>query len=428
MQISKSAASRLSINQSVRFFSCALLLATTTAHASLTLQEAEVIALEKDPSHLVSRQKAMSLDEQAVADAQLPDPKLKLGMMNFPTDSFERDQEPMTQLQLGVQQAFPPGDSLKYKSARTQSLANVERSKANSQTLNVLRSVRLAWLETYYWMQAADVIRRSKGLFEQLINITRSRYAAGGKNQQDVIQSELEIEKLADRELGFQSMVEQNMASLARWIGPDMAQQSGLDTLPALPALNDFNQLDEGLKRHPTITEEQEMITADQQSVHLAREAYKPKWMLDLTYGERTGENPNGTDRADFLSAMLLLDLPLFTGNRQDRRLAATEHKVTATQMARDSRYLELQTQLQREYSNWQRLSDRVHLHKNRILPRTKDSAEAALKAYQSRSGDFTNLVKARLAVLNSELDLLKLSVDSMKSQAQLLYLQGGKQ
>ena len=48
-----------------------------------------------------------SVQGTVTLSGQLPDPKLKIGVMNLPLDSFERDQEAMTQLQLGLQQAFP---------------------------------------------------------------------------------------------------------------------------------------------------------------------------------------------------------------------------------------------------------------------------------------------------------------------------------
>jgi len=401
-----------------------MLFTSHTLSAGLSLQNAEVIALQKDVSHLIPKQKALALDEQAIADGQLTDPKLKLGLMNFPIDTFDRDQEPMTQLQFGIQQAFPAGDSLKYKSARTQKLADVERSKAKLEMLNVTRSVRLFWLETYYWVQAADVVAKSRSLFDQLVSISRSRYAAGGRNQQDVIQAELELEKLADRELKIQSMQEQNRVSLARWIGFDKIAQADFLSLPTLSNAKTLEEITNILQRHPAISQEQEKVIAGQEAVKLAREAYKSKWMLDVTYGDRTGQNPNGSDREDFLSAMVILNLPLFTENRQDRQLASSEHKVTAAQKMRDSRYQEMEGELQREYTNWLHLGERIELYQNHILPSTKENVEATLKAYQNRRADFTNLAKARLAVLNTELDLLRLIADKMKSQAKLLYLQ----
>jgi hypothetical protein len=50
----------------------------------------------------------------------LPDPKVSLGIMNLPTDTWDLDQEGMTQLKVGVSQMFPRGDSLEIKKDQLQ--------------------------------------------------------------------------------------------------------------------------------------------------------------------------------------------------------------------------------------------------------------------------------------------------------------------
>ncbi|MDH5192028.1 MAG: transporter, partial [Gammaproteobacteria bacterium] len=89
----------------------------------LTLEEAETIALEQDPLVSGLQSSALALSEKAIADATLPDPKMKVGLSSFPTDTFKREQEPMTQVQVGIQQAIPRGDTLAIKSRQTSILS-----------------------------------------------------------------------------------------------------------------------------------------------------------------------------------------------------------------------------------------------------------------------------------------------------------------
>ena len=44
---------------------------------------------------------------------------------------------------------------------------------------------------------------------------------------------------------------------------------------------------------------------------------------MDVTYGGRGGNNPDGSSRTDLLTLMVVMDVPLFTRNRQDRVVAA---------------------------------------------------------------------------------------------------------
>ena len=54
--------------------------------------------------------------EKSVAEGELMDPKLQIGLLNLPTDTFDFDQEPMTQFKVSYIQQFPSGDSRRLPS------------------------------------------------------------------------------------------------------------------------------------------------------------------------------------------------------------------------------------------------------------------------------------------------------------------------
>ncbi len=76
----------------------------------LTVDEYVTQVLERNPS-LSSMASAIEAAEQRVPQAgALPDPMVGLSLMSLPLDTFAFDQEPMTQKQLTLSQAFPaPG-------------------------------------------------------------------------------------------------------------------------------------------------------------------------------------------------------------------------------------------------------------------------------------------------------------------------------
>lgn len=402
-----------------------LLAARMSLAAELTLPEAERLALLHDPQGLSLEAQARALQEQAVADAQLPDPMLKLGAMNLPSDSLSLGQEPMTQLQLGVVQRFPRGDSRKHSAARSRALGEAEQLDAEGRKRSALRAVRLAWLDTYYWLQAAATVRDSQALFLQLVEITHARYAVGGRNQQDVINAELELDLLRDREQDILTSAEEARARLARWVGTDQARAPLPARLPELAEPGAREHILGALASHPSVAAQQARVSAAQQGVELARQAYKPGWSVDLSYGRRSGQNPDGSDRPDFLSAMLMLDVPLFTEQRQDRRLAASQHRKTAALQLRQAKLLDLQQELDVWSAKRTQLRSRIRHYHQRLLPQARNNAAAALNAYQADRGDFTMLMRARITELDTALQALKLRVDHAKAQAQLLYLAG---
>jgi len=293
-----------------------VLLSSNLAFASngtrISLQEAENLAVEQDPRLSEIRLKSDALQERAVAAGTLPDPKLKLGLMNFPTDTFERDQEAMTQIQVGVVQMFPSGDTLQLKSDRMVVNAKGETARATAQQWNVIQQVRMNWLDVYYWQHAAEVVAKNRRLFRQLVKVTESLYAVGRRKQQDVLRAELELGLLDDRETQVTTMVEMTRANLAKLIGQQAAYRPLTEEFPSLPVIPNPADSRERLAQHPLLELEQARIDASQKDVAIARQAYKPAWLLDVTYGFRDGYNPNGSERADFLSAMVMVGMTFF--------------------------------------------------------------------------------------------------------------------
>jgi outer membrane protein TolC len=404
-----------------------LIITSTTLFADeLTLAEAERIALDSD---FVTKQytaRAESLSEQAIADGQLPDPKVKLGMMNFPVNSFDRSQENMTQLQFGIQQSFPRGRTLHYRSLQTLDIANVDEAKAVEQEKKVLRSLRISYLDLYLNDKTESILKQNRNLFTQMLDITQRQYAVGRDNQHDVLRAQLELALMDDRIAEITGAKEIALAELARWIGNVSAQRLLPDEFPKIKPIVSLDEMVSNLTSHPLIQVEDAVVNASEKNIMIAEEQYKPGWMLDFTYGERTGNNLDGSSRDDFASAMIIVDLPIFTDKRQDKRLNASKLQNMASRYSRSDRLLELKRQLEKEHANWKRLGKRHELYETRAVVDAAQNSESTLKAYQNDLTDFTTLMRARLTELNTQLDMLKIRVNRAKSQANLLYFSGG--
>ncbi len=393
------------------------------AEEALTLEQAERTALARDVSAPAIKARAQALSEAAVAAGELPDPKLKLGMMNLPTDSFSRSQEAMTQLQVGVRQAIPPRGTLEARREGMEARSRAEALRAEATRRKVLREVRQAWLEVWYQVEGGRIVDDLRTLFEQLVVVTRDYYAAGRKNQQDVLRAQVELSLLDDRRTRFRTEEEAARAALARWIGEGPANRPLSREFPALPPLPDRASLRAALARHPEVLAANARIEAAQKALAEARARYRPGLMFDVTYGNRVGNNPDGSSRADFLSAMVSLDLPLFTKNRQDRTFSARRQEFEAARLVRDDLIRRLEKSLDADLARLGRLDERIRHYDRKVLPETAQNAEASLAAYRSGVTDFTGLMRARLTELDSRLMALRLRVDRAKAQARLLYL-----
>jgi len=391
------------------------------AEKMLTIEQAVQTALQRDALINVYQSRSSAFKEQAVAEDTLPDPKMKLGVMNVPTDSYALNQEPMTQVQIGIQQMFPRGNSLEIKSQRIASMATLEGARTENQRRKVTQDVRETWLELFYWLNAERVVRENRDLFRKLVLVTKQQYAAGRQKQQDVIRSELELGMLDDRETKITTMLEITRAKLEKYIGRDLSDVE-LDTV--LPLLNVKEQNTNWLEKHPVMNMQQAMVVANEKNIELAKQSYKPSWMLDVTYGKRQ-DAINGAERADFVSAMVVFDLPLFTADRQDKKVAANKFRLNGALNSRDERKRELIKMWQAAQAKELRLSQRIKQYQSLLVPKARENTEAALFAYQSGRSDFTALMRAQITELETQLKELRLKVDAAKTRALLIYLVG---
>lgn len=391
----------------------------------LTLIEAEHLAINTSPELQRFQANSHALHQQSIADGQLQDPQLVAGVSNLPTNSFSFTQEDMTMEPLSVQQTFARGHSLLMKSRQTNALATAEQKKSQEQTLTLLRNVRETWLDLYYSTQAIKVYRNSHLLYKNLLKVSESQYSVGKVNQSDVIQMQLELSKLNDQIIQAEQERSVLLAQLGRWIGDKQASRHLALTIPSWPNPLPLNKLRILIQQHPILTIDAANIEAARHEVGYAKEQYKPGWNLNVGYAKRQGNFADGMRRPDFVAAQVIVDLPFFTANRQDKQLSASYHRLTATKLEQQTHYRDLLQVVNTQYVIWKRLSQRESLYKNELIPEAKQNATASLLAYQNSSTDLTPVLRAYINEINVQLEQLQIQVQHAKVRVALLYYEG---
>ena len=390
----------------------------------LSLAEAESLALQSEPGRASLLAGAEAYQELSIAAGQLPDPKLRTGLANYPLESGNFSTEGMTQIQLGIRQAFPAGNTRAINTQQFQSRALEMHEKAEGRQREVLSAVRNIWLETYYWTRAQQLVNDSRVYFTDLVTISTDLYAVGMKDQQDVLRSELELSRLDDRLINIDKQILRSQAQLSQWIGTQ-ATRPPAASLPDWSKLPSPDSLHTNLLIHPSVKASHARIDVQSSSIDLAKENYKPGWAIDAGYAYRDGRLPNGGSRSDFISVGVTVDLPLFKRNRQDRKLAAAVSQRRAATESHEQLLRGLSSQLDAEVARWESLTRRLDLYESQIIIQTKEQADAALLAYQNNTGDFAEVMRGYIANLNAQLDYDRLQVERAQSYALLANLGG---
>lgn len=388
---------------------------------SLSLAEAEQLAVDRDAERLRLALEAEAQAERAVAAGSLPDPELRLGAANLPVDSFALDAEPMTQVVIGIRQMLPPGDTLDLRTRRGRLLADAIAAMSAARAADVRLAVRSAWLNAQIAAAAQATIATTRDAVAPLLDAAESRYTTGGGRQADFLAAMLRLERLHERALRADERETLARARLGRWLDNLPAELAGAE-LPPPPA---FGEIAAALASHPLVQATEARVAANLANEEIAEESFGPQWGLDFSYGYRQGVDAFGNDRPDFASAMVTMSLPLFTGNRQERELAAARRETRAAEYAREDRLRELATRLDAAWRQHEEASRQLRLIEQTLLPAARQAREAAMSAYADNALPFTDFVDTETDLLDIELRRLELRERIQLARAELAWLAG---
>ncbi len=391
---------------------------------NLKFEEAINTAISNDPWLLGSIHQQKSLDALSVSAGQLPDPKVSVGLVNLATDTFDFSQERMTHLKLGITQQFPRGETRKLRQ---------DQLKLHSSQFPFLRADRMGqitmlvgniWLDLYETQESIRIIKGSRQLFENLVEIAESSYSAAiaKTNQLDIVQAELELSLLDDRLVVLEQNQQMHVAQLSRWLGLNLVKNSAVDR--QLPDLNQTNNeaVDSGqFMYHPAVLSVDKKIESGVVDIELAEQQYKPAWSWNIGYGYRDSD-PTGFDRSDLLSVNVNFDLPLFTSHRQDKGLEAAVESHNALLTEKEDILRKLMAIDEENSQALWGLSKRAKLYLEDLLPQINDSVEIALRAYSSDEGTFDDVIRAQISKLDASLQLLKIQVETQKRALSINY------
>jgi flagellar biosynthesis chaperone FliJ len=420
------------------------------AENSLSLLGAVTAAQSNDPWLVRSEHAQQSVEAMSVAAGSLPDPQMAIALANFPTDTFAIDQEPMTQVKVGVTQMFPKGDTLAIKRRQLEIVGSQFPYQRQDRKAKVVVMVGKIWLEAYKAQESIALIMQDRPLFEQLGDIAEASYssAMGRTRQQDIIRAQLELTRLDDRLTMLRQKKEMAVEQLSEWVSANFRHEylmdiSGTDMrvswsqleldrqLPEVPMLQPLiymqpteaapQLLYEYFSIHPAVSAVDTKIKASDSGVDLARQSYKPGWGVNASYSYRA-DAENGTDRADFVSVGVSFDLPFFTENRQDKQV---ESALANSQSIKTEKWLlirEMIAGFEKARTQLTRLQERQLLYERELLPQMHEQAEASLTAYTRDDGDFAEVVRSRIAELNATIDALEIRVEKQKAVIDLNY------
>lgn len=359
-------------------------------HSSLTLPRALHKVLRNDYPLQRAMLDARAFAAEAESKDVLPDPVVFAALQNIPTDSFDLDQESMTQFRVGVKQMFPKGDS-RTLNRNIVLHAQAEQYLQQKQRILTLRQqTEATWLEAWYWQTSKTLIEKDRIFLTQMLDFMHSVYQLGGNNQSDLLGAELELIRLDDKLLEADRQYKTfryALNTLANEVLNETRLDESLVNLPfkAPPPEDELYAL---LNRHPEFLMLDETIAQQGKKIALSEQDFAPQWGVELSYALRQ-DAPNGMKRADLISAGVSVQLPLFSKPQKSKAVSALKYKQAALENKRLELFKKVRFELENLVQQYRTTVDQRQLYETRILPTLSKQKDSALQSYQSDRGDF---------------------------------------
>jgi len=368
-----------------------------------------------------------SLKEEVSFAGALDDPRLGLGILNLPVDSFSFDQEPMTQKQISIAQKIPWFGKLDLKSQKATLRVIRQQAMLEAKRLELAKKIAVAYYEFGFINRSLEINQRLTEIVGQLLRVAETRYATGHGLQQDVLQAQVEQSKLLDEKI----TLEKRRRTQAYWIN-ELLNRERFRVVELSDNLEFMNlQLDQkeltstALQKNPQLRIKQADIDLAQIEIELAKKDYWPDMDFMVAYGQRD-EDRTGRSLPDFVSGQMIINIPLWQKTRQDPKLVATQKAREAVEKSYQNLVKSLPFQVDALIAEIRDTQENYKLFKEALLLQADQWSRSSQSAYEVGSIEFNTMINAQIRLLRFELQADKYLFDVYQKRTELEELLGG--
>lgn len=405
---------RLHASAVFAFLSAAVVSPVALTAAPLTFDEAITRAVETAPT-LQAEVLGLAAARSAARSADaLPDPKLTLGLDNFPVSgppawSFDRDS--MTMGRIGVMQEFPNAAKLSARLLRANAEIDAAAADKGVQARYVRIGTALAWIDLAYAERRLVAVNGVLSQLGPLLATAPSSVASGSARPAEALDAERSRTELEDRRSEIVAEVSRARAELARWTGDPSPQVLG--DPPAFTI--DPASLRAALERHPTLRALAASAFEAEAEVALARAEKRPDWSLELAYQRRDAEF------GDMVSVGVTIDLPLFPARRQDPMIAAKVAEAGKAFAEQEAARRALAAELDAALADYAMRHDQWMRSRRMLLPLAERQVKLETASYAAGTAVLTDVLRAHVGLADARLTTLDREVAVVRGAARLM-------
>lgn len=409
----------------IRLWLGLLLVFAFSAHAEepLTLAESITLATENQPLLQSLDDAATSSRQAAVAEGQLPDPKIKFGILNLPvtnSDALRFSRDDQTAVNIGISQDIIPLKKREIALKRMEAEADQFHTEQVATARSIERDVAMAWLDVFEAQRKSELYQRIIDEMTAERKTLIARISSNGAQTSEVLRLDNKLSMTKDKHITAQRDERKARAGLARWIGAASLRPISAELPVMMNSLNRDAALAE-IEKHPLLQNAHQSEKVAQFDVDKAQADYQRNWGWEVDYGKRFA------DRSDMLSFQVSMDLQLDRANRQDRRTAEKLVLVEKSRKLTEDRRRELSAELEGALADAEAAVARENEHQAKLIPNAKARLTVAQAAYTAGKQSLSEVWEARRDLIDIEVDHWTILTDRQRAAVKIGYLLNDK-
>ena len=179
------------------------------------------------------------------------------------------------------------------------------------------------------------------------------------------------------------------------------------------------------LQENPQLRVKQADIGIAETEAELAKKDYWPDMDFRVAYGQRD-EDRTGRSLPDFVSAQVIMNVPLWQKTRQDPKLEATLKAREAAEKSHQNLLKSLPYQVDALVTDIHETQDNYKLFTEALLLQADQWARSSQSAYEVGTIEFNTMISAHIRLLRFELQADKYLFDVYQRRTELEEILGG--
>lgn len=382
------------------------------------------LAKERNPEYAGMRQEALAASERIEPAGNLPDPKLRVELMDI-TKMGEQNPTVLPANVGSTRYTFMQDLPWFGKRDLRRDIAAQEAQGASGRALGTWAElssrIKTGYAQSYYLYQSERLIKEILDLMARLEQVAHARYAGGLAVQQDVVRAQVEQSNMKNELIALeneQRVVQARLNALvARPANAPLAAPQQLRPIPP-PSQLEYSVLEAKVReRSPQLFALGAQLKAAQTNRDLTYKNRYPDFTLGIF------PTQYGNTFKDW-SLMLEINIPLQQSSRRSQEREA-EAMLSAAESRKTTTANQVLTELAENLSGLDAARRTEINTTTSLLPQAELTSQSALASYENGKVDFATLLDAQRQIRQARQGQIKAQLEAQMRLAEIEKLLG---